>query len=104
MKDGSKTKAKKRSWFSYCLQVAGVVVILLPILLYTAVTLISLSDTSFALKVGQMTADWQYPLQRTVRFISLPLHRIMDLTKLSAWECMVENPLYVPGTMWNVID
>lgn len=54
---------------------------------------------SFGLYIGQMTADLQYPLQRVVRLISLPLHNFMDLSAFSAWECMVDNPLYVPGRM-----
>lgn len=74
-------------------------IILLPILLYTAVSVMSMINPSFGLYIGQKTADFQYPLQRAVRLISLPLHRYIDLSKLSGWECMVDNPLYVPGRM-----
>lgn len=94
----SKTKSKKCSFISYCLKVAGFI-ILLPILLYTAVSVLSMINPSIGLYIGQKTADLQYPLQRAVRLISLPLHRYVDLSKWSAWECMVENPLYVPGRM-----
>lgn len=94
----SKTKSKKCSFISCCLKVAGFI-ILLPILLYTAVSVLSMINPSIGLYIGQKTADLQYPLQRAVRLISLPLHRYVDLSKWSAWECMVENPLYVPGRM-----
>ena len=94
----SKTKSKKCSFLSRCLKVAGFI-ILLPILLYTAVSMLSMINPAFGLYIGQKTADLQYPLQRAVRFISLPLHRYIDLSKWSDWECMVENPLYVPGRM-----
>lgn len=94
----SKTKSKKCSFISRCLKVAGFI-ILLPILLYTAVSVMSMINPSFGLYIGQKMADFQYPLQRAVRLISLPLHRYIDLSKLSGWECMVDNPLYVPGRM-----
>lgn len=97
-KDESKTKTKKRGCVSRCFQVAGLI-ILLPILLYTGVTLLTEINPSFGLYIGQKTADLQYPLQRIVRLISLPLHDVLELSKLSAWECMVDNPLYVPGKM-----
>lgn len=72
-------------------------VMLLPIFLYTALTVISVTNSSFALYIGQLTADYQYPLQRMIRFVVLPLHQFYDFTKLGAWDCMVDNPLYVPG-------
>lgn len=94
-KNGGKTRAKKRSCFSVCLKVT-VFVMLLPIFLYTALTVISVTNSSFALYIGQLTADYQYPLQRMIRFVVLPLHQFYDFTKLGAWDCMVDNPLYVP--------
>lgn len=95
-KNGGKTRAKKHSCFSVCLKVT-VFVMLLPIFLYTALTVISVTNSSFALYIGQLTADYQYPLQRMIRFVVLPLHQFYDFTKLGAWDCMVDNPLYVPG-------
>jgi len=94
-KGESKTKAKKRSYLSCCLQVTAFI-ILLPIMLYAGLTVLSEASPTFMLYIGQATADLQYPLQRVVRFMALPLHRFFDLSKLSAWECMVDNPLYVP--------
>ena len=67
-------------------------------MLYAGLTVLSAASPTFMLYIGQATADLQYPLQRVVRFMALPLHRFFDLSKLSAWECMVDNPLYVPGT------
>lgn len=61
--------------------------------------MLSMINPAVGLYVGQKTADLQYPLQRAVRLISLPLHRYIDLSKWSDWECMVNNPLYVPGMM-----
>ena len=94
----SKTKSKKCSFMGRCLKAAGLI-ILLPILFYTAVSMLSMINPSIGLYVGQKTADLQYPLQRAVRLISLPLHRYIDLSKWSDWECMVNNPLYAPGRM-----
>lgn len=94
-KNRSKTKAKKHICFSVCLKLTAFVM-LLPILLYTIVTVITVTNASFALYIGQLTADYQYPLQRFVRLMALPLHQFYDFTKLSAWDCMVDNPLYVP--------
>ena len=95
-KDDSKTKTKNRSYLCCCLQVAGFI-LLLPVVLYMTVSLLSSANPSIGLYIGQATADLQYPLQRVVRFMSLPVHRIYDLSKLSSWECMVNNPLYTPG-------
>lgn len=94
-KDDSKTKTKNRSYLCCCLQVAGFI-LLLPVVLYMALSLLSSANPSIGLYIGQATADLQYPLQRVIRFMSLPFHRIYDLSKLSAWECMVNNPLYTP--------
>ena len=94
----SKTKSKKCSLISRCLKVAGFI-FLLPILLYTTVSVLSMINPSIGLYMGQKTADLQYPLQRVVRLISLPLHRYIDFSKWSALDCMVDNPLYVPGRM-----
>lgn len=94
----SKTKSKKCSFIIRCLKVAGFI-ILLPILLFTTVSVLSMINPSVGLYIGQKTADLQYPLQRAVRLISLPLHHYIDLSKWSDWECMVDNPLYVPGRM-----
>ena len=94
----SKTKRKKCSFISRCLKVTGFI-ILFPIVLFTTVSVLSMINPSFGLYMGQKTADLQYPLQRVVRLISLPLHRYIDLSKWSNWECMVDNPLYVPGRM-----
>ena len=74
-------------------------IILLPILLYMVVSLLSIASPKFTLYIGQATADLQYPLQRMVRLISLPFHRFYDFSQLSAWECMVDNPLFVPGAV-----
>lgn len=102
-KDGSKSKTKKLSYLSCCLQVTGFM-ILLPILLYTGFTAISTASPSFSLYVGQATADLSYPLQRVVRLVSLPLHRFFDMSKANAWECMVDNPLYVPGRHFQALQ
>ena len=72
---------------------------MLPFFLVTVLTALSATNTSFALYIGQMTADYQYPLQRVVRMLALPLHQFIDFSDWNAWQCMVDNPLYVPGRM-----
>ena len=94
----SKTKSKKCSFISRCLKVTGFI-ILLPIVLLSTVSVLSMINPSFELYIGQKTADLQYPLQRVIRLISLPLHHYIDLSKWSNLECIVDNPLYVPGRM-----
>lgn len=95
-KDDSKTKTKNRSYLCCCLQVAGFI-LLLPVVLYMTLSLLSSANPTIGLYIGQATADLQYPLQRVIRFMSLPFHHIYDLSKFSSWECMVNNPLYTPG-------
>lgn len=94
-KDENKSKQKPCSRFTYCLKVTAWIV-LLPIVLYTIVAALSAASPKTGLYIGHLTADLQYPVQRMVRFMSLPLHRHFDMSKLSEWECMIDNPLFVP--------
>ena len=70
---------------------------MLPILLYAVLAALSAASPTFALYIGQATADLQYPMQRLVRFMSLPMHHFFDMSKFSAWECVIDNPMFIPG-------
>ena len=99
-KDKNKTKHKPYGHFSFCLKLTAWI-IFLPFVLYVAVAVVSSAHPKFALYIGQATADFQYPFQRFVRFMSLPLHRFFDMSKYGAWECIIDNPLFVQGK-WPV--
>lgn len=93
-KDKNKTKHKPYGHFSFCLKLTAWI-IFLPFVLYVAVAVVSSAHPKFALYIGQATADFQYPFQRFVRFMSLPLHRFFDMSKYGSWECIIDNPLFV---------
>lgn len=95
-KDENKATVKKRNYISCCLQVTAFIIVL-PLVLYAILTALGAASPSIALQFGQATADFQYPIQRVIRFMSLPMHRFFDLSKLSAWDCLIDNPLFIPG-------
>lgn len=99
-KDVNKTKQKPYGHFSFCLKLTAWI-IFLPFVLYVALAVLSSAHPKIALYIGQATADFHYPFQRFVRFMSLPLHRFFDMSKYGSWECIIDNPLFVQGK-WPV--
>jgi hypothetical protein len=54
-------------------------------------------NKQFGLLVGRTFADWQYPVVRLVRLTTLPLHGYFNLSTMYKWECILQNPTYVPS-------
>ena len=52
-----------------------------------------------SLYASQTMADISYPLIRIIRFVALPIHKFHDMSFMNKWDCIIDNPLYVPGTV-----
>ncbi|XP_048587571.1 uncharacterized protein LOC116619805 [Nematostella vectensis] len=89
-------KAKKRG---LCLNICIAVFLILVLLVSTffVVSVAASHNKEFGLALGQRFLEWQYPMVRIARFAALPLHKVFDLSEAYKWECIVNNPEYVPA-------
>lgn len=71
-------------------------------LLLGGVIVASEHNKQFALLVGRTFADMTYPIVRLVRLTTLPIHRWFDVSDMYSWECILQNPSFVPSK-YNLI-